>query len=87
VAKLPDRNRQNLIRGLWADRGLALWKARTVPGSLVVDLKPGMRAPAPPGRAIHLPKSLTFELRSTTVKGKTVNQIVCEGVVVEKDWK
>jgi hypothetical protein len=29
VAKLPDLNRQKLIRGVWADRGPALWKGKT----------------------------------------------------------
>jgi hypothetical protein len=78
VAKLPDRNRQNLIRRAWAERR-SEWMGL---GPLVIDLPPVMMAPIPV-RPIPAPKSLKFELRSSTVKGKPVNQIVCEGVVVE----
>lgn len=71
--------RERLIHRVWAERGASLWKP---PGPLIIDLPPNMKAPARRRRAVRIPASLTFELRRTTVKGKTVKQIVCEGVVV-----
>jgi hypothetical protein len=32
---------------------------------------------------VNLPTSLIFELRRSTVKGKMVDVIVCDGVIVE----
>jgi len=81
--RVPDAARRKLILDTWAERGSALWKVRTAHGSLIVDLPAIMRAPAGRGRPLHLPKSLTFEPRSSTVKGKPVNQVICEGVIVE----
>jgi hypothetical protein len=73
-------HREKLIRQVWADRGKAEWGEGA--GPLTIDLPPVMMSPAP-ARPIPTPKSLKFELRISTVKRKPVNQIVCEGVVVE----
>jgi hypothetical protein len=81
--RATDAARRKQMLRVWADRGRALWMARTAPGSLIVDISSGMRAPAGRGRPVHLPESLTFKLRTSTVKGKLINEIVCEGVVVE----
>jgi hypothetical protein len=72
--------RERLIHRVWAERGSAIWKP---PGPLIIDLPSDMKAAAPPRRAVRIPASLTYELRPTTVKGKAINEIVCEGVVVE----
>jgi hypothetical protein len=77
------RKNEALIRQVWADRGSALWNARKAPGPLIIDLPSPMRAPASPGQPVHLPKSLRFEQRLSTRRGKTIKEIVCEGVVVE----
>ncbi len=70
--------RQVWIRQVWADRG-SEWMGL---GPLVIDLPPVMMVPKP-ARPIPAPKSLKFKLRSSTVKGKPLNEIACEGVVVE----
>jgi hypothetical protein len=70
--------RERLIHRVWAERGYAIWKP---PGPLIIDLPSDMKAA--PRRAVRIPASLTYELRPTTVKGKAIDAIVCEGVVVE----
>jgi hypothetical protein len=66
--------RERLIRRVWSERGKALWEAWKTPGPLVLDVTSPI---------VNLPTSLTFELRRSTVKGKTVDVIVCDGVIVE----
>jgi hypothetical protein len=78
--------RERLIRRVWTERGKALWEARKAPGPLIVDVSSLTTAPAPSRRAkkIKLPTSLTYEQRLSTVNGKTVNEIMCENVVVAR---
>jgi hypothetical protein len=84
ATKLPDLNRQKLIRHVCADRG----RLENPDGDRISDCcSSAQHGPSGGARSSYgQPANLKFELRSPTVKGKTVNQIVCEGVVVEKNW-
>ena len=76
-----------LIRRVWAETAVHQWNARKAPGPLQIDVPSAMKAPAPPGKPAHLPRSLIFEERLSTLRGNAVKEIVCEGVVVAKNWK
>jgi hypothetical protein len=76
-----QRGKVRLIRRVWVERGKTEWGNGL--GPVTVRLSPAMKAPPAPGQSLLLPESLTFKLRTSTVKGKLINEIVCEGVVVE----
>ena len=76
-----------LIRRVWSETAVHQWNARKTPGSLSIDVPSAMKAQAPPGKPAPLPRSLIFEERLSRLRGNAVKEIVCEGVVVAKNWK
>ena len=67
-----------LIRRVWLETAVHQWNARKTPGPLSIDVPSPMKASAPPGKPAHLPRSLIFEERLSTLRGKAVKEIVCE---------
>jgi hypothetical protein len=74
------KSREVLILRTWVGRGKAEWGKGA--GPVTIDLPAVMKAPKR-AQSLPAPDSLKYELWTSKVKGKLVNQIVCEGVVVE----
>jgi hypothetical protein len=79
--------KEALICRVWAETAVHQWNARKAPGPLQIDVPSTMKAQAPPGKPAPLPRSLIFEERLSRLRGNAVKEIVCEGVVVAKNWK
>jgi hypothetical protein len=82
------REREELIRAAWEERGKALWDPEINERDLVplmvqttIELNP---VSPHPGTALPLQTMLEFRFESAGVSGRPYHAIVCEGVVVDK---
>jgi hypothetical protein len=77
--------REALIRRRWKDTGVTLWQ-QDVHGEASAPLKIEARtvraAPARRGQPPPEPDILEFKLVRSSMTGKPVDRIICEGVVV-----
>ena len=86
VAKANDQpDREKLIRRRWLETGIKMWNPDHHGAGLAALNIQGQAELLPPKPGERLPgyDTLEFKIVQSYVNGQAVNQIVCEGVVVD----